>query len=86
MPLADILGTGNFDMEKASTAPGWLHSLRSSEPVVSETEEYGITSFVYRYNALVTAPSSSTCLLSNTLATAKLLYNAFTANECSVRG
>lgn len=49
VPLSDILNTGNFDMEKAATAPGWLHSLRSSEPVTSESVEYGITSFVYRY-------------------------------------
>ena len=49
VPLTDILNTGNFDMEKASTAPGWLHSLRSSKPVASETVEFGITSFVYRY-------------------------------------
>ena len=47
--MTDILNTGNFDMEKAATAPGWLHSLRSSEPVASESVEYGITSFVYRY-------------------------------------
>lgn len=51
VPLTDILNTGNFDMEKAATAPGWLHSLRSSEPVASETVEYGITSFVYRYSS-----------------------------------
>lgn len=50
--MTDILNTGNFDMEKAATAPGWLHSLRSSEPVASESVEYGITSFVYRYCSL----------------------------------
>ena len=49
VPLSDLLNTGNFDMEKAATAPGWLHSLRSSEPVTSESVEYGITSFVYRF-------------------------------------
>ena len=44
--LAKILNTGAFDFKKAAQAPGWLQELRGSH--VSETEEYGIGSFVFR--------------------------------------
>ena len=48
--MTDILNTGNFSMDKAATSAGWLHSLRYEGPVKSETAEYGISSFVYRYS------------------------------------
>lgn len=43
---AEILNTGLFDFDKASTAAGWIKELE--KPVhTPETEEYGISSFVY---------------------------------------
>jgi G3E family GTPase len=46
VPLERVLDTGLFDFEQAAAAPGWLASLRGQE--VSESDSYGITSFVYR--------------------------------------
>lgn len=42
----DVLGTGLFDVERAQQAPGWVMELNGDH--VPETEEYGISSTVFR--------------------------------------
>lgn len=46
IPPTSILNTGLFDIEQAEDSPDWLKMIYG-EPV-PETEEYGITHFVYR--------------------------------------
>ncbi|MFF7843090.1 GTP-binding protein [Streptomyces ossamyceticus] len=43
---AEVLGTGLFDLERAQEAPGWVRELNGDH--VPETEEYGISSTVFR--------------------------------------
>jgi G3E family GTPase len=44
--LTKILNTKKFDFEVAMNSPGWMQELRGQES--KETEEYGISSFVFR--------------------------------------
>lgn len=45
VPLKAVMDTGLFAMSEAEESQGWLDSLNGHTP---ETEEYGISSFVYR--------------------------------------
>jgi len=44
VPLDSVLGTGLYDEDQAAESEGWLDSLVEHTP---ETEEYGISNFIY---------------------------------------
>jgi len=46
VPLSKLLGTERFNMEKAMRSPAWIQELNNEH--TPETEEYGISSFVFR--------------------------------------
>ena len=46
VPFDAVVGTGLFDFDVAAESAGWLQELRGTH--IPETEEYGISSFVYR--------------------------------------
>jgi len=48
VPMDRVLGTGRFDFDQAHQHPTWFKELNGFKDHVPETEEYGITSFVYR--------------------------------------
>ncbi|TDR92977.1 GTP-binding protein [Enterovirga rhinocerotis] len=48
VPLEAVLGTRRFDLDRARRNPVWFKELHEFSDHVPETEEYGITSFVYR--------------------------------------
>ena len=45
VPLRELLNTDRFDFDRARQSPGWLKEARGEH--LSESEEYGISSFVY---------------------------------------
>ena len=47
VPPHEILNTGRFDFDAASASAGWIQELQNGHHT-PETEEYGISSFVYR--------------------------------------
>ncbi|MDA0372977.1 MAG: GTP-binding protein [Planctomycetota bacterium] len=46
VPLREVVGTGRFDFETAARSAAWVRELQGEH--TPETEEYGISSFVYR--------------------------------------
>lgn len=48
VPLDTVIATGAFDFEEAERFPTWARELYAPELHSPETEEYGISSFVYR--------------------------------------
>ena len=48
IPLEAILNTGLFDEAKAATHPLWHKELYNPGAHLPETEEFGVSSFVYR--------------------------------------
>jgi G3E family GTPase len=48
VPLEEVMGTGRFELSEAESSPGWLEVPRGQEQ--TETEEYGISHFVYQRN------------------------------------
>ena len=48
----EILNTGMFDFEKAEQNAGWIEELNKEEHT-PESEEYGLSSFVYRTKNLL---------------------------------
>ena len=48
VPLQDVMGTGLFRLSEAENSPDWLEVPRGQEQTETETEEYGISHFVYR--------------------------------------
>jgi G3E family GTPase len=48
VPLAKVMGTGRFDHAEAAKHPLWFRELAGLTDHRPETEEYGISSFVYR--------------------------------------
>ncbi|MEM9561729.1 MAG: zinc metallochaperone GTPase ZigA [Actinomycetota bacterium] len=47
--LDEVLDTGRFDFDEAEQAAGWMATMRGEE--TPETDEYGVTSFVWRARA-----------------------------------
>ena len=61
--LNEILNTKLFDLEQMSYAAGWIKELELGyQDHVPETEEYGISSFVYRSNLPMDAERFNTFL------------------------
>jgi G3E family GTPase len=52
VPLAQVLNTGRFDFDEASSAPGWLaalnHEHEHGHPHHGEADEFGVGNFIYR--------------------------------------
>jgi G3E family GTPase len=48
VPLNTVLNTKSYDYDKVSSSAGWIRELEIGSAHTPETEEYGISSFVFR--------------------------------------
>ncbi|WP_321374610.1 GTP-binding protein [Pseudomonas extremaustralis] len=49
--LSSILGTRLFDLPSLASAPGWMRKMEATDTPASESDTYGVTSWVYRERA-----------------------------------
>ncbi|MDY4301693.1 GTP-binding protein [Pseudomonas salmasensis] len=49
--LSAILGTHLFDLPSLVTSPGWMKKMQADDAPASESDTYGVTSWVYRERA-----------------------------------
>lgn len=49
--LSSILGTHLFDLPSLASSPGWMRKMEASDTPVSESDTYGVTSWVYSERA-----------------------------------
>ena len=49
--LSSILGTHLFDLPSLAASPGWMRKMASEDAPASESDTYGVTSWVYRERA-----------------------------------
>jgi len=51
IPPSKVLGTGKFDLLSLVQSPGWMQKMQDIDTRSSETDDYGIASWVYRERA-----------------------------------
>jgi G3E family GTPase len=70
VPPDAVLDTGSFELERAQLNPLWAKELYGFKDHVPETQEYGISSFVYearapfhpeRLHRFINAPWTGSC-------------------------
>ena len=49
--LSNILGTHLFDLPSLAASPGWMRKMEDTDAPASESDTYGVTSWVYRERA-----------------------------------
>jgi G3E family GTPase len=86
VPLTEIINTGLFNFAVAALSPEWLKEERGSH--VPETEEYGISSFVYRarrpFHPLRLVEAVESDLLQNILRSKGFIWLATRHNEVGI--
>ena len=51
IPSACLLGTHLFDLPSLAASPGWMRKMEAADAPASESDTYGVTSWVYRERA-----------------------------------